>query len=424
MNHAWRAEVEAIVAAALAAADPESLVRRACANDAPACDGVLAIGKAAPGMFEGFSDNLRPPNVLMLIPEGVHGPSWAVRADHPVPTERNVAAAERVSEFARAMSRRPRGVVVLISGGASALLSLPAEGLSLGVVREVTQALLSRGADIHQLNCVRKHIEQLKGGRLAALLAPAPVQALVLSDVVGDDPATIGSGPVSADPTTFADAASIVAEFAPHSFRVLEYLQAGARGDFPETPKPGDAMFDHVRVRIIGNNHVAMDAAERAAVSMGYRTVATLPEMTGEAAEVGRRLARMAVDSSQHRGTAGARCCIILGGETTVTLGDAPGKGGRNQELALAAAEVLHGAGVGDSIAIAAFATDGVDGPTDAAGAMVTGTTWDDSKAAGLDPAKCLRKHDSHTLFARLSAHIRTGPTGTNVNDVAFALIR
>jgi glycerate 2-kinase len=419
--HDPRGTLEKIIAGARAAGDPHALLRQAeFSLDQLAGRAVLAVGKAAAGMHRGLLERGGDiGDAMMVAPHGAPAPPWAWRADHPIPTQRNIVAAKAAAQFA-IHHRKGTGFVVLLSGGASALLTLPAAGLTLEDVRAVTQALLASSADIRQINCIRRHIEQLKGGRLAQLMAPAPVLALVLSDVISDELPAIGSGPLWPDPTTFAEARQLVERFAPACTRILEFLHDGERGMHAETPKPGDAIFDRVQTRIIGNNALALQGARRAAEQLGYRIVHQEEGVTGQAADAGKRLAQLAL-AAQQRGEQGA--CILLGGETTVSLGQSHGRGGRNQELALAAAIELDRAAAGEAIAIASLATDGLDGPTDAAGAIVDGFTCRAARERGMDPTEYLRNHDSHTLFVPLGALIRTGPTGTNINDVAIALI-
>jgi glycerate 2-kinase len=407
--------VRLLVSRILEAADPARLVRGAVGSAVPLeHTAVIAVGKAAPRMFSALPECVG--SRIMVVPEGVEAPAWALRADHPLPTERNIRAAGAVREFV-GKHNRGAGFLVLISGGASALLTRPVPPLTLNDLRQVTHALLASNADITQINCVRKHIEQLKGGRLGLLMAPAPVHALALSDVIGDDPASIGSGPVSPDPTTYAEALRIVEGVSPECGGVLTLLRRGGRGELPETPKPGDGSLAHITLRIVGNNAAAMEGARRGAEELGFRVVQVEGNVTGEAADAGRRLARAALRA---REGGGSRVCIVFGGETTVSLGRGAGRGGRNQEMALAAALELEGH---EGIVIAAFATDGVDGPTDAAGAIATGETCSLARAAGLDPSGCLGQHDSYALFDAIGGLIRTGPTGTNVSDVALALI-
>lgn len=337
----------------------------------------------------------------------------ALEADHPVPTGRNIEAAARV---ARAVEFMPSDgtLLLLLSGGASALLTLPAAGLALDDLATVTQALLRAGAPIDELNAVRKHCERLKGGGMVRLAAPRAVHALILSDVVGDRLDVIGSGPTAPDPTTYADALAVMERRGAlgASRAVTDHLRRGAAGQLPETLKPGDPALALARNTIIGGNETALRAAEHQLASDGFNIIAVEREVGGEAEEIGRTLARRLRAIREPDRPA----CILLGGETTVTVGDATGVGGRNQELALAAATELDG---DPSLGVLAFATDGRDGPTDAAGAFVTGATAAAARERGLDLAFALREHDSHPTLDALGCLIRTGPTGTNVNDVA-----
>jgi len=345
--------------------------------------------------------------------------------DHPLPTQRSVAAGEAVRSFVERCAAAERGrddagegvLTVLLSGGASALVCSPEDGVSLDDLRAVTSALLRAGATIAELNAVRKHVERLKGGRLAALAAPCRVDALILSDVIGDDLDVIGSGPVTPDPTTFADALAVlerrgVLDAGP---TVTARLRAGAAGEIPETPKPGDAVFDRVRTWVVASNVAAVEAAREAAEGLGFRIASVQHGVTGDAASAGRAVATEAL----RRGASERPLAVIAGGETTVDVGGGAGKGGRNQEAALAAALTMDGA---EGVAVMALATDGVDGPTDAAGAVVNAQTCKRARAMGPDPVDALRRHDSHTILDRLGCLIRTGPTGTNVNDVVVAL--
>ena len=383
---------------------------------------LVAVGKAAPAMAAAACELLfnSPAAAVAIHPPGVPGTNRlaslgieALEADHPVPTGRNIEAAARV---ARAVVFMPTDgtLLVLLSGGASALLTLPADGLTLGDLAAVTRALLLAGAPIDELNAVRKHCERLKGGGLVRLASPRAVHALILSDVVGDRLDVIGSGPTAPDPTTYADALAVLERRGALgvSRAVTDHLRRGVAGQLPETLKPGDPALALARNTIIGRNETALRAAEHHLASGGFNIIAVEREVTGEAAEVGRALARRlrAVPDADRP------ACILLGGETTVTVGEAAGVGGRNQELALAAAVELDG---DPSLGVLAFATDGRDGPTDAAGAFVTGATAAAARERGLDLALALREHDSHPTLDGLGCLIRTGPTGTNVNDVA-----
>lgn len=408
--------------AVLRAADPFEAVRTACLERAERETlirhaGYVAIGKAAVRMRDGMLAAGGSERGITVAPGGFER-DGVVIADHPLPTERSVGAGEAVREFVEACATADAGTItLLLSGGASALVCAPAEGVTLGDLRAVTSALLQTGAMIGELNAVRKHAEQLKGGRLARLAAPCRVDALVLSDVIGDDLDVIASGPVAPDPTTFADALAVL-----ERHRALDagptlttHLRAGVRGEVAETPKPGDALFGGVLMRIVASNATALDAARDAATALGFRIAGLRRRKVGDAAEIGRELAMVA---RFHQPRAHP-LAVLFGGETTVNVGQSKGKGGRNQETALAAAVCLAGF---PRLAAMSFATDGVDGPTDAAGAVVNSETCWRARELGLDPLDVLRRHDSYGLLDRLGCLIRTGPTGTNVNDIVVAL--
>jgi hydroxypyruvate reductase len=308
-------------------------------------------------------------------------------------------------------------LLVLLSGGGSAHLAYPAPGLTLDHIGTITAALLRGGAVIAELNAVRKHVEVLKGGGLAKLAYPARTVALILSDVLGDPLDVIASGPAAPDPTTYADALKILDHFdllatAPE---LTTHLQRGASGSLPETLKPGDPVFERVTSILIGSNRLAVEAVVKGAERLGFRMEQIEHGVEGEASEAGRELARRAKTLAG----AGEAACIVLGGETTVTV-TGSGRGGRNTELALAAALEIEGI---EKVAIFTFATDGVDGPTDAAGGQVSGETAGRIRSAGLDPLARLAEHDSYPALKAADALIQTGPTGTNVNDVAVALV-
>jgi len=384
---------------------------------------VIAIGKAAAAMYSGWCEaNRGVQRVIMVVPDGVTAPDWAIRGEHPIPGLQSVKAAAAVEAFIgdQVRSGRVDGFVLLLSGGASALLTSPAQGLSVADIANMTMALLRAGAPIGDLNRVRKHLERLKGGRMAALMSPLPVVAFLLSDVPQNDLEALGSGPVFPDGSTFADALKVLKSFEIEHAPIQRFLEAGAAGQHPETPKHGDPVVKQVRYTLIGSNADAVNTAGRHLSSSGFELGQPVQRLAGDAAECGRRLSMIAKAQLARLPTA-----IVWGGETTVRVGVADGKGGRNQELALAAAIVLDGI---QNVAVASFATDGVDGPTEAAGALVTGETCRQARQVGLDPAAALFRHDSYTFFTTLeksgSPHLlRTGPTGTNVNDVAIALI-
>lgn len=389
---------------------------------------MIAVGKASVAMTAGLVLDrgvelvegvvIGPAGTRERVREELGDAGRGVRAfdaDHPLPTERNVEAARHATEVARRCGADGTPLVVALSGGASAHLSLPREAVALDDLRAVTRALLRAGATIYELNTVRKRLEQLKGGGLARIASPAAVDLLVLSDVVGDDLSVIGSGPVTRDVATASDAIAVLRRFgvdAPSS--VIRELERQLK----ETTERNDdgAAFSHVRTTIVGSNAIALDAAAERARSLGFAVMSIEGGVQGESREVGRTLARRAIDAARE---SGLPRCMLIGGETTVRV-RGEGVGGRNQEVALAAAIELAGT---DRIAIASFGTDGVDGPTDAAGAFATGRTCGDAKARGVDAREHLERNDSHPFFATVGSLIRTGATGTNVNDVAMALI-
>jgi glycerate 2-kinase len=430
-------QVKSIIEAIRRATDPGACVRR-CAKgltDVPRRVSLVSIGKAAASMDAGWREAMdEPARALMVVPADaelphmLHNVPWIHRAIHPIPDESSVAAGRSLVEFVRTCraGHDIDGFVVLLSGGASSLVMSPAEGVSLEDVREVSIALMRAGADIRSLNTVRKHLDRLKGGRLAEEMAPKPALVLVLSDVIGDEVSVIGSGPLAPDPSTFADALAVLDRFKMDHPAVRRVLAEGARGERAETPKPsarGRSMVKHV---IVGSNLLALNAAQAQIQTLGFERVDVYPEVVGPAHVAGEKLAKLAVKKR----AAGAPVAVLLGGECTVDVAGQTGQGGRNQECALAAAIHLDGV---EHVVMVSFATDGVDGPPPregppAAGAMVTGRTCLRGRSLGLDARASLARHDSHGYFAALdrAGHphlIVTGPTGTNVNDVAVALV-
>ena len=338
---------------------------------------------------------------------------------HPVPDENGVRGAERIEAIVKSAGEGDL-VICLISGGASALMPAPAAPVTLDDTRKITELLLRAGADIHEMNCVRKHISRLKGGQLARLAAPARVLTLILSDVIGDDLDVIGSGPAVADRSTFQDAKAIlqrrgILEKSPKNVR--ERIESGAKGGIPETPKPGDPIFSRVENVIIGSNRQALHAAARAARSLGYRASILSSFIEGEAKEVARVHAAIAKELAAKK-RAGKPVCIISGGETTVTV-RGKGLGGRNTEFALSAAREI--AGLRDT-AIFSAGTDGTDGPTGAAGAFADGTTIPRAEKLGLNAEARLTDNDSYRFFEALGDLCKTGPTNTNVMDIQIVI--
>jgi glycerate 2-kinase len=341
-----------------------------------------------------------------------------VAAGHPIPDERGVAGARRMAQLLEQTTERDL-VLALISGGGSALLTLPAEGISLADLQALTSILLRCGANINEINTLRKHLDQVKGGGLAQLAHPASTITLVLSDVVGNPLDVIGSGPTVPDTSSFADAYAVLERYdvvADAPAPIVDRLRRGMAGQIAETLKPGDPRFARVDNLIVGSNLQAAEAALGAARAAGFNTLLLTTYLQAEAREAGRVLAAIARELASSGYPLPRPACIIAGGETTVTMRGS-GRGGRNQELALAAAADL--AGLPD-LALVALATDGGDGPTDAAGAIVTGATLDRARALGLDPAAHLARNDAYPFFDALGDLLKPGPTETNVNDLAF----
>jgi len=344
-----------------------------------------------------------------------------VEAGHPLPDDAGLQAAERILEIAR---RAEQGdlVICLISGGGSALLPAPTPGLGLDQKIRLTELLLRSGATIQEINAVRKHLSRIKGGRLAEAAAPAQVAVLILSDVPGNPLDAIASGPAVPDPTTFEQALAILRRYgleAQIPQNALDLLRRGVRGEISETPKPGDPVFRTVHTVVVGSNEHAARAAAADARARGYRTLLLTTSLEGEAREAARVFASVARSAQDQGVPLRPPACLLAGGETTVTV-RGEGRGGRCQEFVLAAAQAIRDR---PHILIGAFGTDGTDGPTDAAGAMVDGTTMDRARERGLDPVAALANNDAYPFFSALGDLIVTGPTRTNVNDLYVALI-
>lgn len=387
---------------------------------------VVGFGKAGAPMAQAVEDLIgdRITDGVVVVKYGHTAPTRQVRlveAGHPVPDEGSVVGAQAAVDLARRAGEEDL-VIVLISGGGSALLTLPAPGLTLDDLQTLTDLLLRSGATINEVNAVRKHCSAVKGGQLARHIAPARALALVLSDVVGNRLDAIASGPLVPDPTTFADAWAVVEKYGLAGHlppRVRAHLRAGLQGQVPETLKPGDPVLTRVAVTIVGDNARAAEAAARAAVEAGYNTQVLSTFVEGEARQVARVVAALGKEVVRYRRPQPPPACLILGGETTVTV-RGTGKGGRNQELALAAALALEG---WPHITVVTLGTDGTDGPTDAAGGMVDGETVARARAAGLDPLACLQNNDAYPLLRATHDLLVTGPTNTNVNDLIFIFV-
>lgn len=343
-----------------------------------------------------------------------------IECGHPLPDEAGEQGAHEIEGLLRRMNARDL-VFVLISGGASALLTAPAPPVSLADKQNITDLLLKAGAGIHELNAVRKHISRLKGGQLAALAYPATVVSLILSDVIGDPLDVIGSGPTTADQSTFGDALRILSKYgltrkAPRT--VIARLEEGARGCVPETPKPSDKLFSHVHNLIVGSNSLALEAARQRAKELGYNPLILSSSMRGEAREVAGVHAEILREVIGNGRPVSVPACILSGGETTVTVRGV-GKGGRNQEFALASALSLAGT---EGVLVLSAGTDGTDGPTDAAGAIADGTTLARAEKAGISLQEKLNANDAYPAFETLGDLVKTGPTGTNVMDLHILL--
>jgi glycerate 2-kinase len=343
-----------------------------------------------------------------------------MEAGHPLPDANGVRGAEEVIRLARSADARTF-VVALISGGGSALCVAPAAGITMEDKQRTTDLLLRAGADIGELNCVRKHLSRIKGGRLAELLYPATTVALLLSDVVGDRLDVIASGPTAPDRTTYDDALTVLENrrlLRAVPWSVVELLSRGKAGEIPESPKEGNPVFQAVDNIIIGSLPMALAAAGKTADRLGLKTEILSAQVAGEAREAGRWLAHKAIAVRATRKDQ-LPLCLMAGGETTVTVTGA-GKGGRNMELALAFAMEIDGCG---GITLLSAGTDGSDGPTDAAGALVDGTTIPLARNQGLDPADFLRDNDTYSFFKKSGVLFKTGPTGTNVMDIQIIVL-
>ncbi len=404
-------------ATALRAASPEALVPQALTPRPPGMVTVLGAGKASAAMARAVEEAWGPPmRGLVIVPDGYSIPCryvGIVEAAHPVPDARGMKAARRILDMARGLGEEDF-LLAPISGGGSALLTLPAESVPLADKQALNRALLRCGAAIDEINTVRRHVSAIKGGRLAEAAWPAPVLALLLSDVPGDDPAIIASGPTIPDPTTRADAQAVLARY---DITPPETVRQWLQDHRAETPKPGDARLSRSAWRMIATPAGMLDAVARHARRLGLRVVNLGDRVQGEAREVARRHALLARRIAASR--EGGPVLLLSGGETTVTV-RGRGRGGRNTEYALALALALGGH---PRIHALAADTDGIDGTTGAAGALVRSDTLARARAMGMPPLRLLADNDACTFFGRLGDLLVTGPTRTNVNDFRAILI-
>lgn len=425
-----------ILAAAIRAVEPGEAVRRAVRREgdfltvagrtydlsAYRLVTLLGIGKASIPMAEALAGILGErlaselviakhiathPDILPSLPFTV------LEGGHPVPDERSLLAGRKVIEFISALG--PGDLLFcLISGGASALVTAPVEGVSLADVQALTVALLACGARVDEVNALRRRLDRVKGGGIARLANGAAIVSLILSDVVGNPLEAIASGPTAPDPSTRAETLSILEKYS-LAGRIPASIDRALRAS-PETPKPGDVLFERIQNVVVGSNLTAAQAALKQAEAEGFHPYLLRTDLQGEAREAAFELATLLRQARQTGQPVPRPACIVAGGETTVTV-KGNGRGGRNTELALAAVSELADF---PGVTLVTLATDGEDGPTEAAGAVVTGETFRRAQGLGLDPVEYLERNDSYPFFERLGDLLKPGPTGTNVNDLTF----
>ena len=390
---------------------------------------VIGAGKAGDPMTRAieaiFGERLTDGLVVVKTGHKDPNPTPTIRiveAAHPIPDENGVAAGQEILALAESATERDL-VITLISGGGSALLVAPADGLTLDDIQQMTDALIVSGATINEINCLRKHCSAIKGGQLTRAAAPATMLTLVLSDVVGNPLDVIASGPTVPDSSSWADAWEIIVRYKLEErlpAAIVERLCAGREGHIPETPTADDPAFARSQTIIVGDNRIAAVAAAAKAKELGFNTLLLTTYLQGEAREIAQVAVALGREICANGDPIAAPACLILGGETTVQLGKQPGKGGRNQELALAAAIALHGT---NKITIVALATDGTDGPTDSAGALADGKTVARGREKELHAAHFLSTHNAYPYLTAVNDMLLTGPTQTNVNDLLLIFV-
>ena len=437
---AMRDDAKKIFMAGLKAVEPGEAVRRYCSlegeklrvndktYDLSQIDSifVLGAGKAGAPMAKALEEILgaRIKAGVVNVKYGHLAELEKVRineAGHPVPDQKGIEGTKSILDLAKRANKSDL-VLCVISGGGSALLPMPVEEVSLEEKQETTKILLECGATIHEINAVRKHISRIKGGGLARAVYPATLISLILSDVIGDNLDVIASGPTVPDSSTFQDCLSIfdrygIREKVPAS--VLEYIQKGAKGKVPETPKLGEPVFENTQNLIVGSNLQCVLAAQKKALALGYNTLILSTMIEGETKDVAKVHAAIAKEIKSTGNPIKVPACVLSGGETTVTI-KGKGLGGRNQEFVLATGLDLDG---WDQIVALSAGTDGTDGPTDAAGAIADGTMVQKAKKKGLDPWDYLVNNDSYHFFEKMDDLLKTGPTNTNVMDLRIILI-
>ena len=430
--------LQALLSSSLEAANPEKAMKRMitlkgsrlCVNkvdyDLATFNRIVCVGagKASAHMALTLEQivGIHLEGGLVIVKDGYGAPTKNIRiieASHPLPDQRGVRATRHILSLVQSLTKQDL-LIVLLSGGASSLLCAPACGLTLTNKRRATNLLLRCGATIHELNTVRKHLSAIKGGQLAKATS-ANILTLIISDVLGDDLATIGSGPTAPDPTTFQEAKDILKHYKiwtkiPQA--VQDHLEQGIHGQVPETLKRKNRISRRIHHVVLANNRHSIDAVAKKAKGIGLHPFIIPTPLQGEAREIGSILGLMAKDLCEFGNPVRAPSCLIAGGEPTVTV-TGKGNGGRAQECVLAAAQELAGL---RHVVVAGFGTDGTDGPTEVAGVVVDGNTMKRAQKMGVDPRKILVANDSYTFFKKVGGHIRTGPTGTNVNDIYLVL--
>lgn len=438
----WGIKVARIMNAALEAVDPRLAIQNSMKRtedllevngdiyDLKSINRVLLVGagKAGQPMTYAVQKILgnRLDNGYVIVKEGyankkdVSDQVEIIEAGHPIPDTRGVKGTEKIIQLLE-NARQDDLVICLISGGGSALMVSPVKGVTLQDLQRLTGVLLASGATINEINVLRKHLDRVKGGQIARYTSPAKLICLILSDVVGDPLDVIASGPTVPDPSTFNDALTILERYQISDqipLSIMDHLNLGRDGKVVETTKPGEPIFSRVNNLIVGSNRTATHAALQQAQLEGFNTSILSNYIQGEASQVGKVFAAILHQMTNANQPLPRPACVVVGGETTVTIqGD--GLGGRNQEIALSAVRDL--AGLND-IALITLATDGGDGPTDAAGAVVTGETYQRAQVQNLDPLTFLANNNSYNFFKPLDDLLLTGPTQTNVNDIAFLL--
>jgi len=389
---------------------------------------LISFGKAAYAMAKAIDDNI-PDTITNGIvitkynhAKGVLSNNIDIfEAGHPIPDKNGLVATRKVIDMLKNTDAKTF-VLCLISGGGSALLTAPLNDITLSEKQQVTELLFKSGADINELNTVRKHISAIKGGRLAELAYPSRIISLILSDVIGDQLDVIASGPTSPDKTTYSDAIAVIEKYRIADMipvRILKTLNEGVKGVFKDTPKIDDPVFERVENIIIGSNKIATEAAAKKANELGFDTTILTSQLKGDVREAAKWLAAEGLKMRDEKHKTKKKVCLVSGGETTVTV-KGKGLGGRNMELALAFAHEIEGT---EDITLVSAGTDGTDGPTNAAGAVVDGQTIKRAREKGLDPDAYLKNNDSYTFFKNTGELLITGSTGTNVMDIQVIVI-